>query len=121
MIFSSLAKFIKSHLNSDKPILNLLPIWMRTKMQEKPAKDNVARILQAEFKLHEIESSKVFFVTPRSNRASRLLGLLKEYIQLMESTRFSRWVEKVQPQDFQKISPREKDKDALQNFKEKPH
>jgi hypothetical protein len=104
MIFLELAKFLKAHLNSDKPILNLLPIWLRLKIKEKPASDNAARIIQAEFKLKEIDSSKTFCIIPRSHRAIRLLKLLKEYINVMESTRFSRWLEKVEPKDFKGIT-----------------
>lgn len=104
MIFSSLAKFIKPHLKSEKPILNLLPLWMRTKMQEKPAKDNVARIIQAEFKLQQISSNNTYFIIPKSKRAENLLKFLKEYIHLMESTRFSRWVKDVEPKDFEKVA-----------------
>jgi hypothetical protein len=109
MIFSALAKFLKAHLHSDKPILNLLPIWMRHKINEKPALDNVARILQAEFQLKELNSSKMFFILPKSGRAVRLLNLLKEYIQLMESTRFARWVERIEPKDFDGIVSERKD------------
>ncbi|MDX1920471.1 MAG: hypothetical protein SFU25_07015 [Candidatus Caenarcaniphilales bacterium] len=104
MIFSSLAKFIKSHLASEKPILNLLPLWMRSKLAEMPAKDNVSRILQAEFKLQELDGNKRFFIIPKSPRAEELLRLLKEYINLMESVRFSRWVAKVEPKDFETVS-----------------
>lgn len=103
MIFTSLAKFIKSHLASEKPILNLLPLWMRLKLSEIPAKDNVARILQAEFKLQELDSERRFFVIPKTPRAEELLRLLKEYINLMESVRFSRWLAKVEPKDFERV------------------
>lgn len=107
MIFSALAKFLKTYLNSDKPIVGLLPVWMRLKLKEAPAKDNVARILQAEFRLKEIEKSKVFFIIPRSQRAKELLKFLKEYIQVMESTRFARWLDKIEPKDFDNLSYKE--------------
>jgi hypothetical protein len=110
MIFSSLAKFLKSYLKSDKPILNVLPLWMRDKIKENPPTDNAARILQAEFTLQEVKASKVFFVIPKSNRAVRLLEMLKEYIQLMESTRFARWLESVQPKDFNDKKVLDKDR-----------
>ncbi|HEY9886031.1 MAG TPA: hypothetical protein V6C96_02100 [Vampirovibrionales bacterium] len=100
MLFKSLAKFIKPHLNSARPINNLLPIWMKEQLRS-DSSCNVRKIIQAEFKLCELEGSKKFFIIPRSRRAHDLLKLLKEYIQLMESTRFSRWVEKVKPQDFE--------------------
>jgi len=104
MIFPSLARFLKAHLNSDKPIVNLLPIWMRSKIKENPASDHAARILQAEFRLQELDSSNVFFILPKSSRAKRLLKSLNEYIHLMESTRFSRWLAKIEPKDFETAS-----------------
>ena len=103
MIFSALAKFLKTHLNSDKPILGLLPLWMRIKLKEIPARYNVARILQAEFRLKEIDKSKVFFIIPRSQKAKELLKFMKEYVQVMESTRFARWLAKVEPKDFDNL------------------
>ncbi|MDJ0626007.1 MAG: hypothetical protein QNJ31_06555 [Candidatus Caenarcaniphilales bacterium] len=102
MIFSSLAKFIKPHLKSEKPILNLLPLWMRDKLIQNPAKDNVSKVIQAEFLLKELDYDKKFFIVPKSPRAENLLKFLKEYIYLMESTRFSRWLAEVEPNDFSK-------------------
>ncbi|MFN5540425.1 MAG: hypothetical protein ACK481_10290 [Candidatus Melainabacteria bacterium] len=104
MIFLSLAKFIKPLLNSEKPILDLLPIWIRKKILENPPLDNAAKIIQAEFTLQEIKTEKVFFITPKSRRAADLMKLMKEYMQVMESTRFARWLEKVQPKDFDRDS-----------------
>lgn len=93
----------------------MLPIWMREKINERPAEDNVARILQAEFKLQELtpndeqidtfrSKGNVFFILPKSHRAKNLMKLLTEYIHLMESTRFSRWLARIEPKDFENAS-----------------
>lgn len=101
-IFRALADFIKPHLNLEKPILPLLPLWMSKRLKENPTKDNVANILQAEFKLQELKTKSLFLIVPKSSQAKGLLKLLQEYIQLMESIRFSRWMQKVEPRDFNK-------------------
>ncbi len=90
MIFTSLAKFIKAHLTKAKPIEPLLFAWMRMKLIEKPAADNVARIIQAEFSLHELKRERSFLIIPNSQRAGSLLRLLREYMAVMESTRLER-------------------------------
>jgi len=101
-IFRALADFIKPHLDLEKPILNLLPLWMSKRLKENPSRDNVTNILQAEFKLQELKAKSLFIIVPKSCQAKNLLKLLQEYIQLMESIRFSRWVSKVEPKDFNK-------------------
>lgn len=75
---------------------------MRDKLVEEPPKDNVTKILRAGFHLQEVVDQKKFLIIPKSERDLELMKMLKEYMQVMESVRFNRWLKQVKPQHFQR-------------------
>jgi hypothetical protein len=101
MIFSALAKFIKPYLAQEESILPLLSLWLKQKIQEKPASDHPTRLIQEAFAVQEL-SLKQFSIVPKNQKAAELLEFMKEYMQVMETTRFARWLKTVEPKDFQK-------------------
>ncbi len=91
MIFESLAEYIKKYMNTRHSIKPLLFKWMKEKLESLDLKDKTSRIIKAEFCLSRVQKNeKVSFIVPKSGRASFLLKLLQEYINVMEETRLER-------------------------------
>ena len=93
---------INLKINYKNNSTELCEIGRKYDTDKSPQRDNVTNILQAEFKLQELKAKSLFIIVPKSCQAKNLLKLLQEYIQLMESIRFSLWMSKVEPKDFNK-------------------
>ena len=99
MIFLALAEFIKPYLNKEEPIYPLLALWLKHKIKQKPANDHSARLIQEAFILQEL-SRQQYCIKPKNQKAIELLELMQEYVQVMETTRFARWLKNIEPKDF---------------------
>ena len=99
MIFPSLAEFIKPHLNKEEPIYPLLALCLKQKIKQKSTDDHSTRLIQEAFFLQEL-SRQQYCIKPKNQKAIELLKLMQEYIQVMETTRFARWLQNIEPKDF---------------------